>query len=1004
MRQITTAFIVVAVAFFALSCQSGSSPTTPDPSIQPDFQTTGRTATAGVTARQLWGYYQCLADLDSGVIEVVPSRTGELHLNVNKILNQTFGIDFQIDPSSTPSTGYFAINVSITHPYPGNVSLTGFDVRGILLTYGDLDASGYKIPGDNNAQLLNADGWTRWWNATEFTDPGFFGYERGRYAVHDGSGPPTATVNPYKMFGDALWDTADADYYKTLGLNDQNGRAIFRSGRTNVRRYEIQFPVNGGPRIAFDYAIDASWAAPDPNPPQQFPMDFPIWANCLEPFLVEPIITDCTLAGIPFGGDGYGEIVLSVELWDWQGWLNTTYDGQIGDVRLYSPYVEFDTPLVERADGIHNTTLTITASGIPSTMGIVPVLIEIPSPGTAWSQTGKAAPSGEIAAYAMVMCEVIEMECRGDDNVTCDDAVSVELTSTSWGSVCMPHDPTDYSVFIIPSGAVMRGTIELDNYDYADNDLILYKGCPGDPIDQAINPSTQTETINIYNLESGMYYIAVFPGETAGSEVQPYKLVLDIQPDDTECTTDNNNEYTQATFVGLQATYEDSVCAGGDIRDWLKVIVPTDKAAGGTVFLDNMSGGNIDIRIYDEYPGPASFWGSNPGTEDEMVNVGGLGPGNHYIEIVAIGGDPEGDREFSLDLQLTSSDYNCTSGDGNDSHLTADPIGFSDIVTDSTCFPADPDWLMFIVDDSTSVSGTITLSGEMISDNDLYVYDDPEEAPIAYSANAGIDDEIVELENLDSGTYYIKVSAHPTIGGGDQDYTLTTDLEEEALGDFDFKIHAHIVCMSDGSNPATTQSRVQNDVAWANEFYSRWGGSFTLDSVTYINKTSWLAATSNEMYSCHLQYRDRTGPINVYYVNSFPDMTGAAAYCRMDCRYAYQTHNSTYVAMSDYGVNRVLAHELGHATGIFHDVYLLDMGFSSCWQINQYYCPYSSGNGSYCDEDDADYGNLMYFGIQNWNDPEDYWLSSYHWQEPEKPIESQIENWRYFHINYENNF
>jgi hypothetical protein len=197
---------------------------------------------------------------------------------------------------------------------------------------------------------------------------------------------------------------------------------------------------------------------------------------------------------------------------------------------------------------------------------------------------------------------------------------------------------------------------------------------------------------------------------------------------------------------------------------------------------------------------------------------------------------------------------------------------------------------------------------------------------------------------------------------------------------------------------------VQNDVAWANEFYSRWGGSFSLASITYINKTSWLAATSNEMYSCHLQYRDRSGPINVYYVNSFPDMSGAAAYCRMDCRYAYQTHNSTYVAMSDYGVNRVLAHELGHATGIFHDVYLLDMGFSSCYQINQYYCPYSSGNGSYCDEDDADYGNLMYFGIQNWNDPEDYWLSSYHWQDPEKPIESQVENWRYFHINYENNF
>ena len=51
-----------------------------------------------------------------------------------------------------------------------------------------------------------------------------------------------------------------------------------------------------------------------------------------------------------------------------------------------------------------------------------------------------------------------------------------------------------------------------------------------------------------------------------------------------------------------------------------------------------------------------------------------------------------------------------------------------------------------------------------------------------------------------------------------------------------------------------------------------------------------------------------------------------------------------------------------------------------------------------------DAGNMMWFSIQGWNDPEDYWMSAKNWQSPEKPIDSQIENWTYFHTNYVNNF
>ena len=1003
MRHSHHALLLFAAIFLALSCQSSQSPTAPESQAPGDLPGVTSARADESPSRYVWGYYRCEVDLDEGTVTVLPSRNAEMHINVNKPLNEKMALGFTIDPSSTPSSGYLVVNVSISHPFPGNPRLTGFDVRGTFLSYGGLDAGGLKIPGGSDPQLLNPDGWSRWWNPTEFTDAGLFGYLKGAYAVHGAYGPPTATVNPYKAFGDALWATADVDFLTTLMLTDPGGRATFSSGKTNVRQYKIQFPVDGGPKIYFDYAIDASWAAPTKNPPTSIPGDFPIWANCMEPFLLQPKVTDCTLVGTPYGGDGGGELELEIEVRDWQGWSNGTYSGQIGEVHLYSPYIAFDPPTVQQVDGLHFTTLSVTAAGKPSIIGTVPVLIEIRAPGTVWKQTGAAAPEGEIAAYARVSVEVKQMECQGDDNVTCDDAEPIDLGGVAEGSVCMPFDPTDHYVFTVPVGKVMEGMITLDNFQYGDNDLILYNGCPGDPIQTSMTPYGQTEYMQVSNLEAGNYFLAVLPGETAGTDVQPYRLSLDVHQAGGQCTTDANNEYTEAGIIGLQETDSETVCAGGDLRDWYRLTVPTDKVAGGTVYLDNGDAGNIDLRVYDEYPGSATFWGSNPGTQDEMVNIDGLGPGAHYIEVVAVGGSPEGDRPFELDVFLVSADYNCTSGDGNDSHLTADPVGYTSVISDSVCFPADPDWFRFTVQEGKVASGTITLSGGMVVDNDLYLYSDPVQDVIEYSAVPGVNDEQVEVDQLEVGTYYIKVCAHPMVGGGDQAYTLTMDLETEEVGTFDFRIHAHIIRRSDGTNPATSEQRVQNDVAWADEFYSQWGGSFTLAEISYINNTAWLAASSNEVYTCHWYYRDKSGPINVYYVNSFPDVPSAGAYCRMDCRYAYQTHNSTYIAMSDNGVGNALAHELGHATGIFHDVYLLDAGFSSCSQINYYYCPYSP-NGSFCKESDATYGNLMWFSISGWNDPEDYWLSEYHWQTPALPIESQVENWAYFHTNYPNNF
>ena len=998
MRSFFVSAFTLCLFVLLIGCQSSGSPATPKAVNDISLVSS---AVPGDTNRNLWGYYQCVADLDLGTVAAIPARGAELHVNVTKPLNNQGGFGVEILPGTNPATGYFNLNVSITHPFPGQDGLSGFDVRGIMLVTGSLESGWLNMPGVNDPQLLNADGWTRWWNPTEFTDEGLLGYVPGNLSIQPPTGPPTATLNAYKLFGDGLLPSMDVDFLTGLMLTDPGGRAFFRSGNTNTRQYEIRFPVNGGPKIYFDYAIDASWAPPNPDPPVNLPGDFPMWANSLEAFIVTPEVTSNTLAGTPFGGFGSGELVLTVEVWDWQGWSDGSYDGEIGSVRLLSPFVDFDTPVVEKVDGFHFTTLTVTATGVPSFTGEVPVVIEIPAPGSAWKQGVQAGPDGEAATFAVFYVDIGIAECIGDENVNCDDSEMIGLQGNVTSAVCMPLDPSDYYVFEVPAGKVMEGTITLDNFNYSDNDMILYDGCPGDPIELAMEPGTITEVLELGNLEQGLFIISILPGEYAGEDVQPYTLSLDIHEAEGQCTLDTNNEYTTATPIGLTQTKTESVCAGLDLRDWFRITVPTDKVAGGMIYVENLGDGNINIRVYDSYPGPPTFWSVNPGIQSEMVLVGGLGPGNHYIEIYAQGSTPDGDRGFNLQIDLFVSEYDCTSGDGNDSYMIADPIEYIDVVAGTVCYPSDPDWFLFNVSENKALSGTITLSGSLTYDNDMFLYEDPAEAPVYSNANVGIDDEIMEIELLPTGTYYLKLIAHPVVGGGDQDYVLTMNLEEEAVGNFDFQVHAHIITRTDGSNPATSESKIQDDVDWADQFYSQWGGSFTLVDISYIPRTSWLAASTNEMVSCDALNADNSGPINVYYVNSFTNLQGAAAYAIMDCRYYFQTHTHTYIVMADSADHRTLAHEMGHSTAILLDMYLLD--YYTCSQLYSAYCPYPQKN-AYCDSDDQEWGNLMYWGVQNWTQPHHYHLSDYQWETPEKPILSQIENWTYFHSNYPDNF
>ena len=96
------------------------------------------------------------------------------------------------------------------------------------------------------------DGYTRWWNPSEFTTPGLFGYTKGSDATPNYVG--TGTLNPYKYFADNL---GVADDLWTF-LQSTSGHGVFSAGSSNARNYYLRFPTPS-PAVKFNYAVVANW-------------------------------------------------------------------------------------------------------------------------------------------------------------------------------------------------------------------------------------------------------------------------------------------------------------------------------------------------------------------------------------------------------------------------------------------------------------------------------------------------------------------------------------------------------------------------------------------------------------------------------------------------------------------------------------------------------------------------------------------------------------------------
>ena len=197
--KLLEASLAVLLCFLLGSCAGGSNPSGPDLELknQPDRVPYG-------SPPGLWGLWDVSIDPSGEYVEIVPLRGPQFTANVTVFMQppkgstNNLGIEI-IDASRFFTQGLIDIDLTITHPFPGLDMFTGFDVMGVFISNGDTignyDGNVKYATGSATPVLLNADGYTRWYNPVEFTSGNLFGYLDGALGTPDAGFD--ATLNPH---------------------------------------------------------------------------------------------------------------------------------------------------------------------------------------------------------------------------------------------------------------------------------------------------------------------------------------------------------------------------------------------------------------------------------------------------------------------------------------------------------------------------------------------------------------------------------------------------------------------------------------------------------------------------------------------------------------------------------------------------------------------------------------------------------------------------------------
>ncbi len=302
LKMFTT--VILAVAIFLSGC-SGNNPTAPAP-IEPlepvETQYDG--------SHNLLGLYTFICDPATESIDIIQLRGTDFHLNALRFLEPPPNLYLKLIGPLKFNGNILNIDIGITHPFLAMKIYTGFDVCGIIFTHGSY--SGFHNPeivmaGPGDTRLLNADGYSRWWNPGEFAHGHtMFNYIDGLLGRPDDVGDYNCTLNGYKYYADGLQPK------DPLTVLDPAKRGVFNAGKLNIRHYTMD--LSGG--LIFNYAIDACWHMPVGDPPYIPPDSFPPEANRPEAWGIRATEVYNTLFYDDASHTAGGHLKLQVDLFD----------------------------------------------------------------------------------------------------------------------------------------------------------------------------------------------------------------------------------------------------------------------------------------------------------------------------------------------------------------------------------------------------------------------------------------------------------------------------------------------------------------------------------------------------------------------------------------------------------------------------------------------------------------------------------------------------------------
>ena len=555
------------------------------PTMTSDNKLSASGSNAG--SHQTWGLWQFIADPRNETLEVVQLRIGNMHLNALPFLEPPPLTNLTLE-SVQFNGNIIEVDIGLRHPFLGLNKFTGFDVCGILIANGSV--SGFDDPdilmtGDGDTRLLNPDGYSRWWNPSEFplNTGTIFGYNDGLLGAPDSIADFNSTLNAYKYYCDDLETTDPLDAI-TL-----EGRGMFSAGQKNIRHYSIEIGTDG---LVFNYAVDACWQFPSGSPPWTIPDDFGPGANRQEAYRIEVTETLNTLYND--SSSSGGELHLSIDVYDW-------FNAGLNTVKIESPgNFSMQSSSIPTGAGSGFSTYTIDITTATPAENSIDLLVHVESDAAGY---GGLLPDETVTAYFTHTSDV-SSETPADDigwartwgstasdmvyGVAEDSAKNVYTTGYFYGTVNFNPDTSGTPVNLTSNGGQDIVVSKLNSA----GELVWAKrwGGPGLDIPRAL-------TLD----DSGNIYVAAYFEGTSN---------FNPNPDTPVNLTSNGGRDACVSKLNPSGELIWAKRWGGAVDDY-----------GRGVAVD--SSGNVYVGGYFEN---AANFNPDPGTPENRTSIGGRDP------------------------------------------------------------------------------------------------------------------------------------------------------------------------------------------------------------------------------------------------------------------------------------------------------------------------------------------------------------------------------------------